>query len=249
MTVAINVGTRFPAYATSMGRVLLANLPSDELDDYLDRHEREAFTPHTITDRGELVAELAKVRGSGLGPRRPGARGGAAIHRCFRSATAPGSSSPRSTCRPAHAAAKPPRSSSTCCPCCWRRRPRSTTTCASSRCRTEREARRSSRRVPWRRLCWSTPTAIANAEAAGRTDRRRVQHRGHPPREVRAPPHPAQRGVGIGVGQRVNRSSAAARRAPERGAQRRRPRGSVPWHPWAARCARRHRRGKAARAA
>jgi len=65
MTVSINVGTRFPAYATSMGRVLLANLPSDELDDYLDRHEREAFTSHTITDRGELVAELTKVRDQG----------------------------------------------------------------------------------------------------------------------------------------------------------------------------------------
>jgi len=65
MTVAINVGTRFPAYATSMGRVLLAHLPSDELDGYLDTYEREAFTPHTITDRKKLVAELARVRDQG----------------------------------------------------------------------------------------------------------------------------------------------------------------------------------------
>src|SRR5262245_27966740 len=35
MTVAISVGTRFPAYATSMGRVLLAGLPDAELDAYL----------------------------------------------------------------------------------------------------------------------------------------------------------------------------------------------------------------------
>src|SRR5919205_75546 len=35
MTVAINVGTRFPAYATSMGRVLLAGLSVGALDDYL----------------------------------------------------------------------------------------------------------------------------------------------------------------------------------------------------------------------
>ena len=34
MTVAISVGTRFPAYATSMGRVLLADKPSDWLDAY-----------------------------------------------------------------------------------------------------------------------------------------------------------------------------------------------------------------------
>ena len=65
MTVAINVGTRFPAYATSMGRVLLSHLPADELDAYLDGHEREAFTSHTITDRGTLVAELTRVREQG----------------------------------------------------------------------------------------------------------------------------------------------------------------------------------------
>ena len=37
MTVSINVGTRFPAYATSMGRVLLAEHP--DLDGYLERVE------------------------------------------------------------------------------------------------------------------------------------------------------------------------------------------------------------------
>ncbi len=35
MTVAISVGTRFPAYATSMGRVLLAGMSDEELDRYL----------------------------------------------------------------------------------------------------------------------------------------------------------------------------------------------------------------------
>ena len=37
MSVTINVGTRFPAYATSMGRVQLAALPEDELAAYLAR--------------------------------------------------------------------------------------------------------------------------------------------------------------------------------------------------------------------
>ena len=37
MTVAINVGTRFPAYATSMGRVLVAHQADDVVDAYLDR--------------------------------------------------------------------------------------------------------------------------------------------------------------------------------------------------------------------
>src|SRR5207249_9154753 len=35
MTVTIAVGTRFPAYATSMGRVLLANRPQSEIESYL----------------------------------------------------------------------------------------------------------------------------------------------------------------------------------------------------------------------
>ena len=48
MRVAINVGTRFPAYATSMGRVLLAALPDDELDAYLARAEIRPLTARAI---------------------------------------------------------------------------------------------------------------------------------------------------------------------------------------------------------
>lgn len=65
MTVAINVGTRFPAYVTSMGRVLLAGLPEDELEELLGRVELEQLTPYTITDLDKLRAELAKVARQG----------------------------------------------------------------------------------------------------------------------------------------------------------------------------------------
>ena len=51
MTVAINVGTRFPAYATSMGRVLLAFLPDGELRAYLDRIRLDRLTGHTVPPR------------------------------------------------------------------------------------------------------------------------------------------------------------------------------------------------------
>src|ERR1700722_11597480 len=44
MTVAISVGTRFPAHATSMGRVLLAGMSHSELDRYLAEADFEAFT-------------------------------------------------------------------------------------------------------------------------------------------------------------------------------------------------------------
>jgi IclR family pca regulon transcriptional regulator len=65
MRVAINVGTRFPAYATSMGRVLLAGLPEPELAAYLARAEIRPLTPRAIEDAGALAAELAKVREQG----------------------------------------------------------------------------------------------------------------------------------------------------------------------------------------
>jgi IclR family pca regulon transcriptional regulator len=65
MTVSINVGTRFPAYATSMGRVLLAALGDDELDAYLSRVELRPLSPRTVTSPAGLREELAKVRRQG----------------------------------------------------------------------------------------------------------------------------------------------------------------------------------------
>jgi IclR family pca regulon transcriptional regulator len=65
MAVSINVGTRFPAYATSMGRVLLAGLPEDELDAYLERTTLRRLTPRTVTSKVALRAELARVRTQG----------------------------------------------------------------------------------------------------------------------------------------------------------------------------------------
>ena len=63
MTVAISVGTRFPAYATSMGRVLLAGMSEDELDRYLAEATFEAFTSHTVTDPAglrQIVHDVAR---------------------------------------------------------------------------------------------------------------------------------------------------------------------------------------------
>ena len=65
MTVAINVGTRFPAYATSLGRVLLANLEPAELDAYLQATTIRQFTPHTKTDKKSLMHEFERVREQG----------------------------------------------------------------------------------------------------------------------------------------------------------------------------------------
>jgi IclR family transcriptional regulator, pca regulon regulatory protein len=61
MRVAISVGTRFPAYATSMGRVLLAGLDSGALDEYFDRAEIRPLTLGTVTDERALRGELGEV--------------------------------------------------------------------------------------------------------------------------------------------------------------------------------------------
>ncbi|MGY3319223.1 IclR family transcriptional regulator domain-containing protein [Arthrobacter sp. TE12232] len=65
MTVGITVGTRFPAYATSMGRVLLAALPPAQLDEYLAAAEIRPLTPGAIGTRADLLAELDTVRAQG----------------------------------------------------------------------------------------------------------------------------------------------------------------------------------------
>ncbi|WP_426566159.1 IclR family transcriptional regulator domain-containing protein [Angustibacter sp. McL0619] len=65
MTVAIAVGTRFPAYATSMGRVLLAAQPDAWLDAYLAGTTLVALTPRTVTEVPRLRAVLGRVRSQG----------------------------------------------------------------------------------------------------------------------------------------------------------------------------------------
>ena len=65
MTITITVGTRLPAYATSMGRVLLAGLESDALAERLARIEIEPLTPTTVPDRETLHRRVDAVRAAG----------------------------------------------------------------------------------------------------------------------------------------------------------------------------------------
>jgi IclR family pca regulon transcriptional regulator len=65
MTVTISVGTRFPAYATSMGRVLLAAQPDERLEEYLASVSLRGLTGHTITSTTTLRRELHKIRAQG----------------------------------------------------------------------------------------------------------------------------------------------------------------------------------------
>ncbi|MCF6471705.1 IclR family transcriptional regulator [Nonomuraea sp. MG754425] len=65
MRVSISIGTRFPAYCTSMGRVLLAGLPQEELEAYLSRAGLRRLTSRTIVLPAALRAELDEVRARG----------------------------------------------------------------------------------------------------------------------------------------------------------------------------------------
>jgi IclR family pca regulon transcriptional regulator len=65
MSIGLRAGSRLPAYCTSMGRVLLAALPHDTLDAYLERNPLRPRTERTITQPQEFAEMLARVRREG----------------------------------------------------------------------------------------------------------------------------------------------------------------------------------------
>lgn len=66
MTLAVTVGSRLPAHATSKGRVLLAFLPESELEAYFARRPLARYTDRTVVDEAELRSIIAKVRREGF---------------------------------------------------------------------------------------------------------------------------------------------------------------------------------------
>jgi IclR family pca regulon transcriptional regulator len=65
ISVGLSVGSRLPAYCTSMGRVLLAFSADADLDAYFRRVEPVRQTPHTIVEPALLRRELQSVRAAG----------------------------------------------------------------------------------------------------------------------------------------------------------------------------------------
>lgn len=60
-----HVGSRFPAYPTSMGRVLLAALPDDEVRARLAASDVRPLTRRTVTDRDALLDLVRRCRADG----------------------------------------------------------------------------------------------------------------------------------------------------------------------------------------
>ncbi len=65
MSVGLSVGSRLPAYCTSMGRVLLAAMAKQDIESYLARVKLEGRTPKSITKKARFAAELERVRRQG----------------------------------------------------------------------------------------------------------------------------------------------------------------------------------------
>ncbi|HEX7044066.1 MAG TPA: IclR family transcriptional regulator C-terminal domain-containing protein [Burkholderiales bacterium] len=65
MSVDLRIGSRLPAYCSSMGRVLLAHLAPTELEAYLARVKLRPYTERTVTSREKLAQILDDVRVNG----------------------------------------------------------------------------------------------------------------------------------------------------------------------------------------
>jgi IclR family pca regulon transcriptional regulator len=65
MSVALNTGSRLPAYCTSLGRVMLAYMSEEALDAYFAKVKLKALTPRTVVSVKRLKEILAEVRRAG----------------------------------------------------------------------------------------------------------------------------------------------------------------------------------------
>lgn len=65
MSTSLAVGARLPAFAASMGRVLLSGFSADALADWLQRCEPRPLTGHTLTDRERLQQVIGEVARQG----------------------------------------------------------------------------------------------------------------------------------------------------------------------------------------
>lgn len=62
MSINLGVGSRLPAYCTSMGRVLLAGLPPATVREHLNKMTLTRHTPHTIIEPARLEEAIEQVR-------------------------------------------------------------------------------------------------------------------------------------------------------------------------------------------
>lgn len=62
LSITLSIGTRLPVAYTSMGRAILANLPNNQLENYIKDVELTSHTPYSITDRQQFGQMLKQVK-------------------------------------------------------------------------------------------------------------------------------------------------------------------------------------------
>ena len=65
MSVSLSVGSRLPAHLTAIGRALVAWLPDDQIEEYLEAADFRSHTAKTIRSASDLRADLLRVRADG----------------------------------------------------------------------------------------------------------------------------------------------------------------------------------------
>lgn len=66
MTMNLGVGTRLPAFCTSLGRAMMAYQPSEWLDWFWEAATLEKRTPQTLVDRVAIEADLERIKKQGF---------------------------------------------------------------------------------------------------------------------------------------------------------------------------------------
>lgn len=66
LSLTLDIGTRLPAFSSSLGRAMLAYMPDDQALGVLTRSDRRAYTPYTKTTIADLSEALKVVRARGL---------------------------------------------------------------------------------------------------------------------------------------------------------------------------------------
>jgi len=66
MTVSIGLGSRFPAYRTSLGRAVMASLPTDQIRRIWEASNHDSPTIKTVTSVEDLLRQLQQVRRQGF---------------------------------------------------------------------------------------------------------------------------------------------------------------------------------------
>lgn len=77
-----DLGSRLPAHCCALGKALLATLDDETVDSLLPA-KLEGLTEHTLTQRSELIGELAAIRSNGLATEREEAVLGLACFAAF----------------------------------------------------------------------------------------------------------------------------------------------------------------------